>query len=66
VCPDIQVIPEGDFVCFRTPILKENWDVELLKAYFIGLPHRDTIMALEFEDNLVDWSDAMYEVQIMV
>ena len=25
-----------------------------------------TILALEFEDNLVDWSDAVYEVQIMI
>lgn len=66
ICPDIQVIPAGDFVCFRTPILKKSWDTESLRAYFADLPHRGTILALEFEDNLVDWSDAMYEVQIMV
>ena len=66
ICPDIQVIPEGDFVCFRTPVLKESWDVDALKARVSGLPHRDTILALEFEDNLVDWSNAMYEVQIMI
>ena len=66
VCPDIQVIPEGDFVCFRTPILKESWDADRLTAYFTGLQHREPILALEFEDNLVDWSDAMYEVQIMI
>ena len=66
VCRDIQVIPEGDFICFRTPILKERWDTDSLKACFTGLQHRDTILALEFEDNLVDWSNAMYEVQIMI
>ena len=66
VCRDIQVIPEGDFVCFRTPILKQCWDADALGAYFTGLPHGDTILALEFEDNLVDWSDAMYEVQVML
>ena len=66
VCRDIQVIPEGDYVCFRTPILKESWDTERLRAYFTGLAHRDTILALEFEDNLVDWSEAMYEVQILL
>ena len=66
VCPDIQVIPEGDFVCFRTPILKETWDVNALQDCFANLPHKDIILALEFEDNLVDWSNAMYEVQIMV
>ena len=66
VCPDIQVIPEGDFICFRTPSLKKCWDADHLRAYFTGQPHRDTILALEFEDNLVDWSNAMYEVQIML
>lgn len=66
VSRDIRVIPEGDFVCFRTPILRECWNVDRLTTYFTGLSHRDTILALEFEDNLVDWSDAMYEVQIMI
>lgn len=66
LCPDIQVIPEADFVCFRTPILKERWDVDHLKAYCTGLKHRGTVLALEFEDNMVDWSNAMYEVQIML
>ena len=42
VCPDIQVIPEGDFICFRTPILQKRWDAEELRAYFTGQPHRDT------------------------
>lgn len=66
ICRDIQVIPEADFLCFRTPILKESWDVENFKAYCTGLKHSGTILALEFEDNLVDWSNAMYEVQIML
>ena len=66
VCSDIQVIPEGDFVCFRTPILKESWDAGRLREYFGSVPHQDTILALEYEDNLVDWSDAVYEVQVML
>jgi hypothetical protein len=60
------VIPEGDFVCFRTPILKESWDADRLREYFESVPHQDTILALEYEDNLVDWSNAMYEVQVML
>ena len=66
ICRDIQVIPESDFVCFRTPILKECWDTDSLRSFITGVPHKDNILALEFEDNLVDWSDAMYEVQIMI
>lgn len=66
VCPDVQVIPEGDYVCFRTPILQQCWDAEALRAYFAAQPHRRLILALEFEDNLVDWSEAVYEVQILI
>ncbi len=66
ICPDIQVIPAGEYICFRTPILKKCWDAERLKTYFRDQPHKDIILALEFEDNLVDWSDAMYEVQIKI
>ena len=66
VCPDIQVIPEGDFVCFRTPILQKRWDAEALKESFADLPQQGLILALEYENNLTDWSEAMYEVQILI
>ena len=59
-------LPEGDYICFRTKILKEEWETEILKNYFSELPKPRLILALEFEDNLVDWSDAMYEVQILI
>jgi len=64
--PDIKVIPEGDYVCFRTPILKEDWDKELMQTFFVGRKTEGLVLALEFEDNLVDWSDAMYEVQVLL
>ena len=51
----------------RSPEAMRHWkDADALSAYFTGLPHGDTGLALEFEDNLVDWSDAMYEVQILI
>ena len=64
--PDIHVLPAGEYVCFRTPILKQSWDSELLRRYFAEIPAKGPAVALEFEDNLHDWSEAMYEVQIMV
>ena len=64
--PDIKVIPEGDYVCFRTPILREKWNPEALRAYFGGNSMTGLILALEYEDNLVDWSDAIYEVQVQI
>ena len=63
---NFDILPEGDYICFRTKILKEDWETEILKNYFDGLPKPRLILALEFEDNLVDWSDAMYEIQILI
>ena len=60
------MLPAGEYVCFRTPILKQSWDSELLRRYFAEIPAKGPAVALEFEDNLHDWSEAMYEVQIMV
>lgn len=63
---NFDILPEGDYICFRTPILRENWETEILKNYFSGLPKPRLAVALEFEDNLVDWSDAVYEIQILI
>ena len=60
------VLPEGEYICFRTKLLKENWRTEVLQKYFQETAPPKLIVALEFEDNLVDWSDAQYEVQILI
>lgn len=60
------VLPEGEYICFRTKLLKENWNTEILEKYFQEAVPPKLIVALEFEDNLVDWSDAQYEVQILI
>lgn len=69
--PDFQakhfdVLPAGEYLCFRTRLLLENWDTGLLNGRLrqSGLP--GLVIALEFEDNLVDWSDAMYEIQMLL
>lgn len=69
--PDFQaeyfsVLPEGEYICFRTKLLKEDWKTEVLRNYFKETAPPKLIVALEFEDNLVDWSDAQYEVQILI
>lgn len=63
---NFEMLPEGDYICFRTRILKENWETDILKNYFKDLPQPRLVLALEFEDNLVDWSDAIYEIQILI
>ncbi len=69
--PDFQaehfrVLPAGEYLCFRTRLLLESWDTRLLNERFrLAAPPR-LVIALEFEDNLVDWSDAMYEIQMLL
>lgn len=59
-------LPAGEYLCFRTKLLQEKWDTTILKKYFKALPRPSTIVALEFEDNLVEYMHADYEVQILL
>lgn len=58
------VIPAGEYVCFRTKALHENWNTALLKAYF-DMEEPLLALALEFEDNLQEYQDAWYEMQLL-
>lgn len=56
----------GEYLCFRTQLLHENWNPDPLKAFFSNRKLPTLVLALEFEDNLLDWSDAWYELQILL
>ena len=60
------VLPEGDYQCFRTQALRERWDLEFLNTYFGGENRPRLALALEFEDNLREYLDAWYEVQLLI
>jgi len=60
------VLPEGEYLCLRTQLLHVDWNPELLTAYFANKNKPELALALEFEDNLTDWSDAWYELQILL
>ncbi|MCJ7856111.1 helix-turn-helix domain-containing protein [Lachnospiraceae bacterium NSJ-143] len=69
--PDIDeslydIIPAGEYLCFQTQALDENWDIKMLTGYFNNKPKPKLVLALEFEDNLVDYSKAWYEIQILL
>lgn len=59
-------LPAGNYLCFRTKLLQQKWDTTILKKYFDALPKPSTVIALEFEDNLVEYMNADYEVQILL
>lgn len=62
----LQALPAGEYLCFRTRLLKEAWDSAMLRERFGQARPPRLAVALEFEDNLVDWSDALYEVQVLL
>lgn len=64
--PYYKELPAGEYLCFRTKLLRENWDTTILKKYFASLSKPSTIIALEFEDNLVEYMNADYEIQILL
>ncbi len=57
-------LPAGEYFCMKTQILHENWTTDLLKKRLQPQEESPLTIALEFEDNLDDWHDAWYEVQI--
>ena len=46
--------------------MNENWDPDILTDYFKNKELPNLVLALEFEDNFVDWSQAWYEMQILL
>ncbi|AKA71498.1 MerR family transcriptional regulator [Clostridium scatologenes] len=64
--PFYKELPAGEYLCFRTKLLHEKWDTTILKKYFNSIPKPSTIVALEFEDNLVEYMNTDYEVQILI
>lgn len=64
--PYYKELPAGEYLCFRTKLLQQKWDTDMLEQYFQSLPKPSTIVALEFEDNLVEYMNADYEVQMLL
>ncbi|WP_411679049.1 MerR family transcriptional regulator [Clostridium thailandense] len=64
--PFYKELPAGEYLCFRSKLLREEWDTTILEKYFTSLSKPSTIVALEFEDNLVEYMNADYEIQILI
>ncbi len=64
--PYYKELPAGEYLCFRTKLLQEVWDTTILKKFFDSIPRPTTTIALEFEDNLVEFMNADYEVQMLL
>jgi len=60
------VLPAGNYLCYSVKLLSEDFSAEPLKKFMESneIPKPDTIVALEYEDNLREYYNAFYEIQI--
>lgn len=65
--PGMLEIPEGSYYCFRARILSEGWDPYVIKMFFDRRdPKPSLVAAIEFEDDIHEYSRCPYEVQILI
>lgn len=64
--PNIMELPAGTYLCFRSRICAEGWNVEEIKQYMKKYKKATYILANEYEDNLVEYHHCPYEVQILL
>lgn len=62
----IMEIPQGEYLCFRGRILTQDWNPAIVSEFFKNGPKPALVLANEYEDNLVEYSRCMYEVQILL
>lgn len=67
--PNILRIPAGEYICFQGHPLANNWDPTYIRKLFETVPAeaRPTlVVADEYEEDLNNFMDAIYEIQILV
>jgi len=63
----LKVLPKGYYLCFSTYLLNNNFNIDPLIEYINknNLKKTKTIIAFEYEDNLNEFYNAIYEIQIL-
>jgi len=63
----IEIFPAGEYLCFQVKLLKGIWDSSIIKDY-LKKHNRNPMLVIanEYEDNLMEYMNATYEVQILI
>lgn len=64
--PDLVCLPAGLYLCCICNYLSENIDIIMVEQYFNDKEKPRLIIANEFEDNLVNYDSAPYELQFLI
>lgn len=59
-------LPEGEYLCYRARILTDDWNEKVLTDFFEGGSLNRLVIANEFEENLVEYANTQYEIQILL
>ncbi|MDL2227004.1 helix-turn-helix domain-containing protein [Deltaproteobacteria bacterium OttesenSCG-928-M10] len=62
----IMHLPAGEFLCFRGRLLIGQWEPELVIDLLKSLPGPALVAADEYEVDLQDFSNDIYEIQVML
>lgn len=65
--PYIQTLPAGSYLCYCARILSEDWCIDPVREYLKNNPELrpSLVIAAEYEDNLREYYNAQYEIQIL-
>lgn len=64
---NIMIIPSGEYLCFQVELLTERWDPYIIKDYLKKYNRKPVlVIANEYEDNLKEYTNAVYEIQILI
>lgn len=58
--------PAGEYLCFSAQVNDKNWDHTAYLEYFQGKSVPELIIAEEFEDDLENFDDSWYEIQVLI
>lgn len=61
----VMVLPAGEYLCFRGRICTENWNPHEAAKQLKNNPALSFAVANEYEDNLAEYKNCPYEVQIL-
>ena len=63
--PHVLVVPGGNYICFKCHIRTPGWDPELFLKFFSSHNVPDYVLACEYEKDLFEFSNSIFEVQAL-
>lgn len=61
----IKKLPAGNYLCFYSKLRVNEWNAKAVRDFFELNPYRAVfVVANEYEDNLVEYTNTPYEVQV--